>query len=484
MTLIELSDSHPIWKHFNNICKVPRPSGKEDKIIEFLINFSKENKLAYSLDEVGNLLIRKPASPGKKNVPTVILQSHVDMVCEKNLDIKHNFESDPILPIVDGNWIKASGTTLGADDGIGVASQMAVLEASDLEHGPIECLFTIDEESGMTGAKGLNKGFLDGKILLNLDSEDEGELYIGCAGGLDTVITFQYLQDKIPENSQAFKIYVEGLKGGHSGDEINKGIGNSIKIMNRYLYSAGLKFQLRLHNFNGGNLRNAIPREAQAVFVIDNKYEDSLIRFTNQYTKIISDELAGKEPNFNIRIKKIKLPEFVLPEETQMKLIASLYACPHGAYTMSNEIPGLVETSTNLASIKFISGNQIEVVTSQRSSRESSKEDLAQMVASVFNLAGAKVKHSGDYPGWTPNNNSEILSITSAAYKDIFQVDPQVKAVHAGLECGLFLEKYPDWDMISIGPTIRGAHSPDEKLDIESTYKFWKLLVEVLERIS
>ena len=484
MTLIELSDSHPIWKHFNNICKVPRPSGKEEKIIEFLINFSKENKLAYSLDKVGNLLIKKPASPGKENVHTVILQSHVDMVCEKNLDIKHNFESDPILAVVDGNWIKASGTTLGADDGIGVASQMAVLEANDLEHGPIECLFTIDEESGMTGAKGLNKGFLKGKILLNLDSEDEGELYIGCAGGLDTVITFQYLHDKIPENSQAFKLYVEGLKGGHSGDEINKGIGNSIKIMNRYLYSAGLKFQLRLHNFNGGNLRNAIPREAQAVFVIDNKYEDSLIRFTNQYTKIISDELAGKEPNFNIRIEKIKLPEFILPEETQMRLIASLYACPHGAYTMSNEIPGLVETSTNLASIKFISGNQIEVVTSQRSSRESSKEDLAQMVASVFNLAGAKVKHSGDYPGWTPNNNSEILSITSAAYKDIFHVDPQVKAVHAGLECGLFLEKYPDWDMISIGPTIRGAHSPDEKLDIESTYKFWKLLVEVLERIS
>ncbi len=484
MSLIELSDSHPIWKHFNNICKVPRPSGKEEKIIEFLINFSKENKLAYSLDEAGNLLIKKSASPGKENVQTVILQSHVDMVCEKNMGTKHNFESDPILPVVDGNWIKASGTTLGADDGIGVASQMAILEASDLEHGPIECLFTIDEESGMTGAKGLNKDFLKGKILLNLDSEDEGELYIGCAGGLDTVITFQYLKEKTPETSQAFKIYVEGLKGGHSGDEINKGIGNSIKILNRYLSSIDLKFQIRLHSFNGGNLRNAIPREAQAVFVIDRKFEDSLIQFTNQYSKTVTDELSVKDPNFSLKIEKTKLPEFVLPVETQLKLISSLYACPHGAFTMSSEIPGLVETSTNLASIKFIPGNQIKVVTSQRSSRDSSKEDIAQMVASVFKLAGARVKHSGDYPGWVPNQNSEILSITSAAYKDLFHVEPQVKAIHAGLECGLFLEKYPDWDMISIGPTIRGAHSPDEKLDIESTYKFWKLLVEVLERIQ
>ncbi|MCD6597862.1 MAG: aminoacyl-histidine dipeptidase [Bacteroidales bacterium] len=481
---MELSDSHPIWKHFNNICKVPRPSGKEEKIIEFLINFSKENKLAYSLDEVGNLLIKKPASPGKENVQTVILQSHVDMVCEKNMGTKHNFESDPILPVVDGNWIKASGTTLGADDGIGVASQMAILEASDLEHGPIECLFTIDEESGMTGAKGLNKDFLKGKILLNLDSEDEGELYIGCAGGLDTVITFQYLKEKTPENNQAFKVSIEGLKGGHSGDEINKGIGNSIKILNRYLSLIDLKFQIRLHSFNGGNLRNAIPREAQAIFMLDRKFEDSLIQFTNQYSKTVTDELSVKDPNFSLKIEKTKLPEFVLPVETQLKLISSLYACPHGAFTMSSEIPGLVETSTNLASIKFIPGNQIKVVTSQRSSRDSSKEDIAQMVASVFKLAGARVKHSGDYPGWVPNQNSEILSITSAAYKDLFHVEPQVKAIHAGLECGLFLEKYPDWDMISIGPTIRGAHSPDEKLDIESTYKFWKLLVEVLERIQ
>ncbi len=484
MTLLELSENHPIWKHFDNICKVPRPSGKEEKIIEFLISFAKEHKLTYSLDDIGNLLIKKPASNGKENVPTVILQSHVDMVCEKNLDIKHNFDSDPILPIVDGNWIKAGGTTLGADDGIGVASQMAVLEASDLEHGPLECLFTIDEESGMTGAKGLNEGFLEGKILLNLDSEDEGELYIGCAGGLDTIATFQYLMEKAPETSIAFKIYVEGLKGGHSGDEINKGIGNSIKILNRYLDSANRKFQLKLHNFNGGNLRNAIPRESQAIFVIDRKYEDSLIQFTNQYSKTVTDELSVKDPNFNLRIERTTLPEFVLQKETQLKLIASIYACPHGAFAMSSEIPGLVETSTNLASLKFISANQIEVVTSQRSSRESSKEDIAQMVASVFILAGAKVEHSGGYPGWAPNNNSEILRITSAAYKDLFQVEPEVKAIHAGLECGLFLEKYPDWDMISIGPTIRGAHSPDEKLDIESTYKFWELLVKVLERIS
>jgi dipeptidase D len=484
MVLKELSDAHSLWKHFEDICKIPRASGKEEKIIQFLIEFAKELKLEYARDEVGNLLIKKPASKGREDTPVVVLQSHVDMVCEKNLNTSHNFDTDPIKPFIKGNWIKAESTTLGADDGIGVAAQMAVLEAGELVHGPIECLFTIDEESGMTGAKGLQAGFLKGEILLNLDSEDEGELYIGCAGGMDTIATFTYTSEKTPENSMAFKIYVEGLKGGHSGDEINKGLGNSVKIMNRFLYSAEKNFQISLCTFNGGNLRNAIPREAQAVFVIKKEKAESLNQFTKKFFHTVSEELSGIDPDLNIRLQETAIPENVLQKKMQNRLIASVYACPHGAFGMSHEIPGLVETSTNLASIKFIKDNQIEVVTSQRSSRESAKEDIVQMVASVFNLAGAEVEHSGGYPGWVPDKNSKILEIASKAYKDLFDLQPQVKAIHAGLECGLFLEKYPKLDMISFGPTIRGAHSPDEKLDIESTYKFWDLLVEILKRIA
>ncbi len=484
MVLKELSDAHSLWGHFENICKIPRASGKEEKIIHFLIEFAKDLKLEYAQDEVGNLLIKKPASRGKENLPAVVLQSHVDMVCEKNRNTRHNFDTDPISPVVDGNWIKAKCTTLGADDGIGVAAQMAILETKEMVHGPIECLFTIDEESGMTGAKGLQSGFLNGEILLNLDSEDEGELYIGCAGGMDTVATFKYTPEETPEGTKAFKLYVEGLKGGHSGDEINNGLGNSVKIMNRFLYSAEKDFDVRLSSFNGGNLRNAIPREAQAVFVVKKEKTESLEHFAKDFFNTVSEELSGKDPELNIRIEKTALPDHVLQKEFQHRLIASVYACPHGAFGMSHEIPGLVETSTNLASVKFTKDNQIEVVTSQRSSRESAKEDIVQMVASVFDLAGAEVEHSGGYPGWVPNKDSKILEIASKAYNDLFDVQPKVKAIHAGLECGLFLEKYPELDMISFGPTIRGAHSPDEKLDIESTYKFWDLLIEILKRIS
>lgn len=484
MVLKELSGAHSLWRHFENISKIPRASGKEEKIIQFLIDFAKELQLEYAQDDVGNLLIKKPASKGKEGLPPVVLQSHVDMVCEKNRKTRHNFDTDPILPVIEGNWIKAKGTTLGADDGIGVAAQMAILESGELEHGPVECLFTIDEESGMTGAKGLQPGFLHGKILLNLDSEDEGELYIGCAGGMDTVATFTFPTEKTPEDSVAYKIYVEGLKGGHSGDEINKGLGNSIKIMNRLLFLADRKFQTGLCSFNGGNLRNAIPREAQAVIVVEKDKAGSFIQFTKDFFKMVSEELSGKDPNLNIRIEETDIPENVLQKEFQTRLTASVYACPHGAFGMSHEIPGLVETSTNLASVKFIKNNEVEVVTSQRSSRESAKEDIVQMVASVFTLAGARVEHSGGYPGWVPYKNSKILKIASKAYINLFDVEPKVKAIHAGLECGLFLEKYPELDMISFGPTIRGAHSPDEKLDIESTYKFWDLLIEILKRIS
>ena len=474
---------HPIWEYFKEISRIPRPSGKEEKILKFLINFAESLDLKYMQDKVGNLLIMKPSSSGKEKVKTVILQSHVDMVCEKNMDIDHDFDNDQIEAIVEGDWIKAKGTTLGADDGIGIASQMAVLAAKDIEHGPIECLFTIDEESGMTGAKGLQADFLKGKILLNLDSEDEGELFIGCAGGIDTVAKYSYESIDTNNNSKAYKILVNGLKGGHSGDEINKDLGNSIKILNRFLWQAVQRFGVKIHLFNGGNLRNAIPREAYAVIVVPEEKAKELEDYFYEFVRIISSEYIKTEPNLRLLIEKTDMPGEVLEETFQLKLLSSLYACPHGALSMSKEIPGLVETSTNLASIKFQNERQIKVTTSQRSSVESAKMDAAWMVESAFSLSNAKIEHSGGYPGWTPDTSSEILKIARMAYGRLFKTESEVKAIHAGLECGLFFEKYPELDMVSFGPTIRGAHSPDERLHIGSTYKFWDLLIEILKNI-
>lgn len=482
MSNFNIVNDHPIWPYFLEISQIPRPSGKEEMIIGYLIEFAKSKNLDYSLDEVGNLLIRKPATLGKDKIKTVILQSHVDMVCEKNIGTIHNFETDPIEPWIQNGWIKAKGTTLGADDAIGVAAQLEVLASTDIEHGPIECLFTIDEESGMTGAKEIQQGFMEGQILLNLDSEDEGELFIGCAGGIDTVANYTFQPDETPKLTTAFRVLVNGLVGGHSGDEIHKGLGNSIKILNRFLWEANKKFSIHISCFSGGNLRNAIPRESWANFVVSNDQAPELEKFHSDFYQIIKSEFAITEPNLGFSIEQFSHPESVLNKEFQEKLLNSIYTCPHGALSMSQEIPGLVETSTNLASIKF-EENTIEITTSQRSSVESAKNDVAQMVESCFNLSGAKVEHSGGYPGWTPNTNSRILEISASAYKRLFKTEPKVKAIHAGLECGLFLEKYSKLDMISFGPTIRGAHSPDEKLDIDSTYKFWDLLVEILKNI-
>ncbi len=479
---IEELEPKEVWSQFSEILKVPRPSKKEEKIIQYLLNWAEKHGLEAKKDEIGNVLIKKPATPGYEDRQTVVLQSHVDMVCEKNSDVKHDFEKDPINAYIDGEWVKAKGTTLGADDGIGIAAQLAILASDRIEHGPIECLFTVDEETGLTGAFGLQKDFFEGKILLNLDSEDEGELFIGCAGGIDTIATFKYQKEKVNSGYFAMEIQVANLQGGHSGDDINKGLGNANKILNRFLWKAANDYGLRLCSIDGGNLRNAIAREAKAVVVVPNTNKEDVRTEFNMFFYEIQREYKTTEPNLRMKMGTVETPKFVIDEKTQFNLLNALYACPHGVIEMSREIPGLVETSTNLASVKM-DDEVITVATSQRSSVESAKRDIANMVKSVFMLARAKVKHSDGYPGWTPNTDSEILKIAKQSYEDLFGKEPVVRAIHAGLECGLFLEKYPGLDMISFGPTLRGVHSPDERINIKTVEMFWKHLLDVLRRI-
>ncbi|MFO7789864.1 MAG: aminoacyl-histidine dipeptidase [Bacteroidota bacterium] len=472
-----------IWKHFEDICQVPRPSKQEDKIIKFLLDFADKHDLDAKRDDIGNVLITKPASSGYENRKTVVLQSHMDMVCEKNKDVEIDFNKDPIVPFVDGDWVKAKGTTLGADDGIGIAVQMALLGSDEFEHPRLECLFTVDEETGLTGAFALKPGFFDGKILINLDSEDEGEIFIGCAGGIDTNARFTYKKKTVPENHVAIKIEVDGLRGGHSGDEIHKDLGNANKILTRFLTQAYDDYKVRLSHFDGGNKRNAIPREAHAVVCVDQKYAADLKNDFEGFASIIKEENGKREPNMKFSVSDTEMPEFVLNKKVQKALLRSVYACPHGVHTWSPDIEGMVETSTNLASVKFVEDDQIEIVTSQRSSLESGKKDISTMVASVFKLAKAKVQHSAGYPGWAPNPDSEILRISEKSYEKLFKKKPVVRAIHAGLECGLFLEKYPYLDMISIGPTIKNAHTPDEKVSIETVQMWWEHTLDILKRI-
>ncbi len=482
MSTLNNLEPQTVWKYFEEICRVPRPSKKEEKIIAWLKKFAADHGLDSKQDETGNLLITKPASPGYENKKTVVLQSHVDMVGEKNSDIDHDFETDSVVPFIDGDWIKARGTTLGADDGIGIAAQLALLASGDIRHGEIECLFTVDEESGLTGAFALKPGFFEGKILVNLDSEDEGELFIGCAGGIDTIATIEFETEDIPSSHSGFMVKVGGLAGGHSGDDIHKGRGNSNKILNRFLWNLNNRFDMKLIRFDGGNLRNAIPREAEAYFSLHRDDIPSMNEYFESFTGILSSEFSDTEPGLAVSLESADLTSPAIDEDTQLDLLYSLYACPHGVISWSPKINDLVETSTNLASVKF-DGNRIIITTSQRSSSDSAKSDIAAMVESVFRLANAGVKRTGGYPGWKPNHDSEILRITRSAYKKLFNRDPVVRAIHAGLECGLFLEKYPDLDMISFGPTIKGAHSPDERLEIGSVHKFWDLLVQVLKDI-
>ncbi|MFA9390489.1 MAG: aminoacyl-histidine dipeptidase [Prolixibacteraceae bacterium] len=472
-----------IWSYFEDICQVPRPSKKEEQIISFMEQFAKKNKLEYQIDKAGNVLIKKGATQGYENRPTVILQSHLDMVCEKNSEVEHDFMKDPILAYIDGDWVKAKGTTLGADCGIGVASAMAVLTDETLKHGPIEAIFTVDEETGLTGAAALQPGFLSGNILINLDSEDEGELFIGCAGGVDTVINFSYQKLEIPAGYFPLEIQVAGLMGGHSGDDIDRGRANANKLLVRFLWAAYHKFGFKLANIDGGNLRNAIAREAKAIVLIQNGYKENLVADFNVFKHDVAAEIALNEPDFKMTMGSAQMPDFVLDDLTTEKILNSLYACPHGVHTMSSKMPGMVETSTNLASVKMKVESIIEVTTSQRSDVKSGIADISSMVAAVFTMAGASIRTTDGYPGWTPNPDSPILAVTEKSYESLFKHKPVVRSIHAGLECGLFLEKYPTLDMVSFGPTIKGVHSPDERINIKTVDQFWKHLTEVLKNI-
>lgn len=472
-----------VFHYFDEICQIPRPSKKEGKIIAYLKAFGENHHLETSIDHTGNVLIKKQASAGKENLKTVVLQCHMDMVCEKNSNIQHDFLKDPIQNEIDGEWMKAKGTTLGADDGIGIAACLAVLADDSIEHGPLQCLFTVDEETQLTGAIALEKGFMTGDVLINLDSEDEGQLFIGCAGGIDSIGELTYTEIKVPQDYYFFKIHISGLIGGHSGDDINKNRACANKILNRFLYKETEKIDLYLCNIDGGNLHNAIAREAYAICAVPQDDKHIVRADLNLFIADIEDEYNVTEPNLKITLESTDKQTTAIDKDTANRLLMMLYAIPHGVFAMSQDIAGLVETSTNLASVKIKEDRRIVVATSQRSSIMSARENIANMVRITMKLAGAKVSHKDGYPGWKPNTHSEILSITADSYKRLFETEPVVRSIHAGLECGLFLEKYPNLDMISFGPTLTGVHSPDERLNIPSVDKFWKLLLDVLIHI-
>jgi dipeptidase D len=473
-----------LWKYFWEITRIPRPSGKEDKIAAYIAGFAEKHGLECKKDISGNLLVKKKPYSGCENKKMVCLQSHLDMVCEKVGSSGHDFDSDPIPVYVEDGWVKSHATTLGADNGIGIAASLAVLADTSVKHGPLECLFTVDEETGLNGAMGLEPGFFDSRILINLDSEDEGEIFIGCAGGVRTNAIIEYEIRNTSEGCLAFRINVSGLLGGHSGTDIHKNRGNAIKILNLILWEIRNRFGARLAIFEGGNLHNAIPRDAYADVVIPIEYKDVFISYIHDYYKIIRRELAVEEPDLHIDVSASDtVPDKVMRKKAQEKLLNALYVCPNGVISWSKVMENLVETSTNLASIRFTANNTIQITTSQRSSSNAARQLIANSVKSSFRLAGATVEHVSSYPGWDPNPESGILGITTEAYNKLFGKKPEIKAVHAGLECGLFLEKYPYLDMVSFGPTISDAHSPSERLDIVSTTKFQDLLLKILEDI-
>lgn len=470
-----------VFEYFSQINKVPRPSKKEEKIIAFLQDFAKTNSLECATDEAGNVLIKKPATPGMEDKPTVVLQSHMDMVCEKSSDRVIDFENDPIETYIDGEWMHAKGTTLGADDGIGVAIEMALLTDNSVEHGPLECLFTRDEETGLTGAFELKPGFFSGKYLLNLDSEDEGEIFVGCAGGANTDITLALQKEPLKKSFFPLHISIDKLRGGHSGDDINKHRANAIKTLARFIYMEMQKYDLRLIDLQGGNLHNAIPRQAEAIIAVPfDKKEDvrvDLNIFASEFEAEYSDE---KSVQFFLE-SCTGVEECIIPSQAQ-QIINAIMAVHNGVYEMSIDLPGLVETSSNLASVHFIDG-ELRIVTSQRSSIGSQRIAMSHTVAAPFQMIGATVKTGDGYPGWKPNPDSKVLKVAVETYKQLFGKEPKVKAIHAGLECGLFSEKYPGLDMISFGPTLRGVHSPDEALLIPTVDMVWRHIIEILKNI-
>lgn len=472
-----------VFDIFDQITKVPRPSKKEGKIRQFLLDFAAKHGIAAKTDAIGNVVMTKPASAGHEQAPVVILQAHMDMVCESN-DKNFDFDNSPITTIVDGEWLRADGTTLGADNGIGMAAALAALVDESLVHGPIECLFTVDEETGLTGANNLGDGMISGKYLINLDSEDDAEIFVGCAGGVDTTCTFHYERSMAPTDFHYFKLDIAKGLGGHSGGDIHLGRANANKLLARFLWTVSKKFELSLAEIDGGNLRNAIPRAAHAVFGVHTSSKDDIMAMFNQYVAAVKDEYEGIEPTLEISIATIERPEFTIDSDTTKRLIEALYSAPHGVVSMSRDLEGLVETSTNLASVKMPAEGEILVTTSQRSSVESRKWDIANQVEAVFTLAGATVTHGDGYPGWKPNMKSTIMQLASEAYEELYGIKPAVKAIHAGLECGLFREKMPQLDMISFGPTLQGVHSPSERMHIPAVERFWGQLKRTLEKVA
>ena len=471
-----------VFDFFMQICEIPHGSKNEAQISEFLQNFGKGLGYETIADAVGNVLIKKPATPGFENRKTIILQSHMDMVCDKRPDVEHDFTKDPIRPYVDGEWLKAQGTTLGADNGIGVAAAMAVLADKELKHGPVNCLFTIDEETGLTGAEALAPELLQGDILVNLDSEDEGEIFIGCAGGVCNYADFKHMWTKISGDLFFMKVDINSLTGGHSGDDINKNRANANKLLARFLLRIAAKYEFYLCDINGGSLHNAIPRDASAVFAVQTADKEAVRVDFNLFAAEVQDEFSVTEPTARFTLQSTDpVPRAIEPEAAK-RLLSALHAVFNGVFAMSQDVPGLVETSSNLASVKRTSESVIMVTTSQRSSIESARDNVSSVVRTAFELAGADVTTKGQYPGWKPNMKSEILKVACDTYKELFGAEAKIKAIHAGLECGLFLEKAPHLDMISFGPTMRGVHSPDERLDIASTERWWQHLKALLEQ--
>ncbi|MBL4642640.1 MAG: aminoacyl-histidine dipeptidase [Flavobacteriaceae bacterium] len=480
----EIRNQEPrnVWNNFADLNAVPRPSKKEERVIAFMVAFGKKLNLETVVDKVGNVIIKKPATTGMANRKTVVMQSHLDMVHQKNSDTNFDFDTQGIEMYVDGDWVTARGTTLGADNGLGVAAIMSVLESSTIQHPAIEALFTIDEETGMTGAMGLEAGYLDGEILLNLDTEEDDEIGMGCAGGIDVTAKREYTQEKTSDNVTGLTITINGLNGGHSGMDIHKGLGNANKLMNRVLYDGMENFDLRIHEIIGGSLRNAIPRESKATVVIDTISKAPFFFEMNELINDIKAEYKSLEPNLSITISDTETPNTIMEYGAQEGFIKSIHAALNGVYRMSPDIDGLVETSNNIAKI-IVKDGHILVNCLTRSSSESNKTDLANSLCAAFELSGFDVEYSGDYPGWLPNTDSEVLSVLDKLYEKLHGEKAKIAACHAGLECGILGQNYPEMDMVSFGPTILGAHSPDERASISSTQKFWSFLLEILKNI-
>ena len=471
-----------VWKHFTALNAVPRPSKKEERVIAFIKAFGADLGLETVQDTIGNVIIRKAATPGMEDRKTVVLQSHLDMVHQKNASTDFDFSTQGIQMYIDGDWVKAKGTTLGADNGLGVATIMAILESTELDHPALEALFTIDEETGMTGAMGLEAGVLKADILLNLDTEEDDEIGVGCAGGIDVTASRSYVLEPTPQSALAYTITVKGLQGGHSGMDIHKGLGNANKLMARLLCDGFDKYGLRISRIDGGSLRNAIPRECFALLVVDTVHQTNFERATTALIFAIENEYSSFEPGLSIVLNSCELPETVMELEVLQPLLKSFHAAHNGVYRMSPDIDGLVETSNNVARV-MVDNGQCSIGCLTRSSVDSSKKDLSQALKSTFELAGFAVEFSGEYPGWTPNMQASILKVLTDLYKDLFNSAPRVAACHAGLECGILGTHYPEMEMISFGPNIKGAHSPDERLQISSVQKFWVFIKAILAAI-